>query len=91
MSKQEKLITKLCRRPAPKDFTWDDLVTLANRAGFAESCNGGSHYMFSHGSGFVFSMSKTHPSGLLKSYQVRTAVEAFKYVGFITEEDDDEK
>lgn len=90
MSKIEKLLLKLCRKPAPTDFTWDDLITLTRRAGFKESCTGGSHYMFQHESGYLFRASKTHPSGLLKAYQIRSAIEALKTAGFIPEGSDNE-
>lgn len=82
MSKKEKLYQKLHKIPPPKDFAWEELVTLMRHAGFIESCEGGSHYMFEHESGYRFSMSKTHPSGILKRYQVdnaKTALEAVKY------------
>jgi len=80
MSKQDKLMAKLERKPSPKDFRWDDLLTLARRLGFSEHCNGGSHYTFQHESGYTFTMSKTHPSGLLKTYQVDDVLEAFQRV-----------
>jgi hypothetical protein len=37
--------------------------------------------MFEHASGYRFSMSRTHPSGILKVYQVRAALEALRCVG----------
>lgn len=80
MSKKEKLLARLCANPSPKDFPWKDLVTLLERSGFKSTCNGGSHYMFEHTSGFRFSMSKTHPSGILKSYQVREAKNALEHI-----------
>ena len=39
--------------------------------------------MFEHTSGFRFRMSKTHPSGILKAYQVRDAKKALKHIGVI--------
>lgn len=80
MTKQDKLLAKLLRRPPPKDFSWGDWTTLANRHGFEESCSGGSHYTFQHPCGFTFTMSKTHPSGVLKAYQVKAAIEAIQRV-----------
>jgi hypothetical protein len=80
VSKKEKLLLKLCRVPAPKDFTWEDAVTLLRHFDFTESCEGGSHYMFEHSSGFRFGMSKTHPSGLLKRYQIDDAKSAIDRV-----------
>ncbi|MFZ2540257.1 MAG: type II toxin-antitoxin system HicA family toxin [Gallionella sp.] len=76
MSKKEKQRQKLFANPPPKDFTWDELVTLMRGVGFRESCQGGSHFMFEHSNGYRFGMSKTHPSGVLKAYQVRDAKEA---------------
>jgi predicted RNA binding protein YcfA (HicA-like mRNA interferase family) len=76
MSKKQKQQEKLFSTPAPTDYAWDDLVTVMRRNGFTERCNGGSHYIFQHMSGYTFSMSKTHPSGILKSYQVKYAKEA---------------
>lgn len=83
MSKKEKLLAKLCTSPSPKDFAWNDLITLMNYFGFKHSCSGGSHYMFEHKSGFRFSMSKTHPSGILKLYQIRDAKIALRNIGVI--------
>jgi predicted RNA binding protein YcfA (HicA-like mRNA interferase family) len=79
VSKREKLLQKLNRVPAPKDFSWDDIVVLLRYAGFKDSCDGGSHYMFEHNSGFRFGMSKTHPSGLLKRYQINAAIAALDH------------
>lgn len=84
MSKKEKLLAKLCAAPSPKDFSWDDLIRLMGNFGFKNSCGGGSHYMFEHTSGFRFRMSKTHPSGILKSYQIHDAKNALKYLGVIS-------
>jgi len=84
MSKKEKLLAKLCASPSPKDFSWHDLVTLMGYHGFESSCGGGSHYMFEHSSGFRFRISKTHPAGILKTYQIRDAKKALKQIGAIT-------
>ena len=85
MSKKEKRIRRLCGTPPPKDFTWEELVAVMNAAGFAEYCDGGSHYTFEHTSGFSFGMSKTHPSGILKRYQLDAAKEVLRTVGIIGE------
>lgn len=87
MSKKEKRISKLCATPPPKDFAWSELVALMRAAGFKEYCDGGSHYTFEHTSGFIFGMSKTHPSGVLKPYQVSSAKEALRAVGTIGEDE----
>ena len=80
MSKKDKLLTKLFAKPSPKDFSWSEIITLTGHFGFKNTCKGGSHYTFEHQSGFRFSMSKTHPGGILKSYQVCAAKEAINYI-----------
>ena len=84
MSKKEKLLAKLCDSPSPKDFPWQNLIALMSYFGFKNTCSGGSHYMFVHTSGFRFSMSKTHPSGILKAYQVHDAKKALRHIGVIS-------
>lgn len=84
MSKKTKLLNKLRAIPRPTDFPWDDLVTLMRGHGFTESCDGGSHYSFQHeDTGFTFTASKTHPSGVLKTYQIKDALNALLQVGAI--------
>lgn len=87
MSKKDKRISRLCAIPPPKDFSWAELVAVMKGAGFREYCDGGSHYTFEHTSGFSFVMSKTHPSGILKLYQVKDAKEALRTAGTIGEDE----
>jgi len=88
MSRKDKLLGRLTARPVPKDFSWDDFVTVMTQCGFVSRCGGGSHYTFEHTSEFRFSASKTHPSGILKAYQVKAAVEALKKVGVIDDREE---
>ena len=82
VSKKDKLLSKLFSTPPPKGFTWEELITVMNHAGFSNSCDGGgSHYVFEHSSGLRVGISKTHPSGLLKPYQVKTAKDAIELTG----------
>jgi len=81
MAKREKQLHKLFASPAPKDFTWQELLTVMRAAGFSEKCTGGSHYMFEHRNGYRVRASKTHPSGLLKAYQVSVFKDALIFVG----------
>lgn len=90
MSKKEKQRQQLFANPPPKDFTWNEFVTVMHRAGFSENCEGGSHYTFEHTSGFRFSMSKTHPSGILKVYQVKLAKKALNVVSTSTGENNEQ-
>ena len=85
MSKKDKLVSKLCAIPPPKDFTWQEMLTLMTNFGFKDTCKGGSHFMFEHTNGFRFSMSKTHPGGILKTYQIRDAKDALKHIGVLNE------
>lgn len=81
MSKRDKRLDCLFATPAPTDFRWDDLVSIMSEYGFKNECNGGSHYTFEHTSGYVFKMSKTHPNGILKPYQVKNAKAALIDIG----------
>ncbi len=81
MAKREKQLQKLFANPAPKDFTWQELLTVMRAAGYSEKCTSGSHYMFEHLNGHRFWASKTHPSGLLKAYQVSAVKDALIFVG----------
>ena len=56
-------------------------MTLMSHAGFSSSCEGGSHFTFEHSTSFRLSVSKTHPSGILKSYQVKAVKEALEFIG----------
>ena len=38
MSKKDKLLKKLCMIPLPKDFTWQELLTLMGHFDFKETC-----------------------------------------------------
>ncbi len=66
--------------PPPNNFRWEDLLAIMRDAGFKEACGGGSHYAFEHPSGYIFHMSKTHPSGILKRYQINMAKEALQII-----------
>lgn len=80
MSRKIKLLERLRKKPSPKDFTWEEFITLMRQFGFTETCKSGSHYMFEHSSGYKFGMSKTHPSGILKMYQITEAINAIDHV-----------
>ncbi len=81
MSQKEKRLARLFKDPPVKDFTWEELLSVTRAAGFKETCNGGSHYDFAHSTGFSFHASKTHPSGLLKAYQIKVVRDALRHVG----------
>lgn len=72
MSKKAKLIERFLSKP--KDFRWDELVTLMSRFGFVlhESCGGSSHKKFvsrRNEAQMIFTP-RPHPTGMLKGYQL---------------------
>jgi hypothetical protein len=79
--KSDRLLERLFKIPLPKDFTWDDLISVMDAANFSNNCEGGSHYAFEHKSGFQIHVSKTHPSGILKRYQINDVKDALQSVG----------
>jgi predicted RNA binding protein YcfA (HicA-like mRNA interferase family) len=81
MSKKQKRLQRLRATPAPTDFTWEELLSVMEGAGFSASCGGGSHYTFEHTKGVRFGISKTHPSGILKRYQITDVIDALDRVG----------
>ncbi|MDD2932624.1 MAG: type II toxin-antitoxin system HicA family toxin [Methylotenera sp.] len=81
MSKKEKRLQDLFSNPPPKDFSWDSLISIMNASGFKNECTGGSHYVFEHTSGLRVRVSKTHPGGILKPYQVSAVKEALEKLG----------
>lgn len=78
MSKKDKLIERLLRRP--KDFHYDEAKTLLEYFGFTESNKGktsGSLVMSVKGDKSIM-LHKPHPTGELKSYMVKQLIETLK-------------
>lgn len=70
MGKKEKLRLKL--EVLPKDFTWDELVTLLRSYKFEVISGSGSRYKFYHkSSGRILSFHKPHPSNVVKEYVLK--------------------
>lgn len=81
MSQRDKLEQKLRRSPPPKDFTWEELVTLMRSHGFVESCGGGSHYLFyNEALKLSVRISKPHPDNVMRRYQIKDALEVIDLV-----------
>ena len=86
MSKHSKLLSRL--RARPKDFTWDELVSLLSHFGYIERAGSGS------GRKFVNSISnhkvlfhRPHPGNVIKAYVIDRVIAALVENGLITEED----
>lgn len=78
MSKKEKLIARLLSRP--KDFHYDEVKALLQYFDFVESHKGktsGSRVEFVRGNDTIL-LHKPHPSGELKSYQVKQLIDTLK-------------
>lgn len=70
MSKREKLLARLKSRP--KDFTWDELVSLMTACGYELKTTGGSGRKFIEvETGATAFLHQPHPGNILKAYQVR--------------------
>ena len=77
MSKKEKLIKRLLARP--KDFTFDELVTLLGHLGYQLDTKGktsGSAVKFKNQNNDAIWQHRPHPGNTLKAYQVKDVIEA---------------
>jgi hypothetical protein len=80
VSKRNKAFARLMSRP--KDFTWDELVTVMTACGYILKTTGGSGRKFIHTkTGSTMFMHQPHPLNVLKAYQVREAIEELTETG----------
>lgn len=75
MSRYSKLKDRLFAERTPRDFSWDDLVTLMEHLGYElDNRGGGSHRHFTHGTlKTTLTICCPHGGGekTLKPYQVK--------------------
>lgn len=79
MSKKEKLIGRLLSKP--KDFTFDELVTLMGYLGYFidhAGKTGGSRVSFKNEDGNYLKLHKPHPRNTLLRYQVEDVIQNLK-------------
>lgn len=85
MSRKEKLIRKLLRRP--KDFTYNELVSLLGYFKYYELIKGktgGSRRAFiQQDTKHVIRLHKPHPKNILKRYQIDEIIEELTKNGLI--------
>lgn len=82
MSKQEKALRRIASKP--KDFTWQELVSLLTGLSFTLQKAGGSGRKFNDpNTGATLFIHEPHPNKVLKPYQVRDAVDILKRGGFL--------
>ena len=86
MSKSEKLLKRLLRKP--KDFTFAELETLLFDLGFSLSAAGktsGSAVRFvQHETGQVIRLHKPHPSPQLKEYVIKYVIAQLEQGGYVS-------
>jgi hypothetical protein len=78
LGKKEKLKERILSRP--KDFTFDELVTLLKSFGFyieKSGKTGGSRILFAKGDDYI-RLHKPHPRNILKPYQIEDIITALK-------------
>lgn len=83
MSKKDKLVEKLLNKP--KDFTFDEMVSLLSCFGYKLKQGGtGSGVKFvKEGSNEVINFHRPHPNGVLKRYILDQVIEKLRKDGMI--------
>jgi hypothetical protein len=79
MSKREKLIQRFIA--LPRDFTWQELVTMLKSFGYelyADGKSGGSRVKFLHKERPPIILHKPHPTPVLKRYQMEQIMAVLK-------------
>lgn len=84
MSRKEKLLAKLQKRP--KDFTWEELNILLKALGY-QNCKpgktGGSRRRFVHPTAATITLHKPHPHNTLKRYIINDILNVLKREGML--------
>lgn len=89
MSRRDKLRTRLFSKPYPKNFRFEDLVTMMNGLDFIlyEQSGGSSHKYFirvlGNGEEQRINTSRPHPSGIMKIYQIKEIHEQLAQWGLL--------
>ena len=82
MGKHDKLLAKLQSRP--KDFTFQEVVTLLAGFGYALNQSGSeSRVRFEHAHCAPIFMHKPHPSPVLKPYQIDQVLDVLHQEGLL--------
>ena len=84
MSKKDKLIKKL--KSIPKDFTYDEMVTLLELLGYVENNKGktsGSAVVFIKNKRNIIAFHKPHPSKEIKIYVIKQVIAKLTEEGLI--------
>ena len=81
MTRLDKLRQRILSRP--KDFTWQELQLLMKSLGFEMKTTGGSGRKFAHPQHNTLFIHEPHPGSILKSYQVRDAIDLLTKEGLL--------
>ena len=83
MSRKDKLLEKLLQKP--KDFTFDEMVSLLSYLGYELKQGGtGSGVKFiKAGSNEVINFHRPHPNGILKRYILDQVIEKLRKDGVL--------
>ncbi len=83
MSKKDKLIDRLLKNP--KDFTFDEMVSLLSYFGYElkEGGTGSGVKFVKEDSNEVINFHKPHPSGILKRYVLDQVIEKLRKEGLL--------
>ncbi len=83
MSKKGKLVDRLLKKP--KDFTFDEMVSLLSYFGYElkQGGNGSGVKFIKEGSNEVINFHKPHPSGILKRYVLDQVIEKLRKDGLL--------
>lgn len=85
MSKADKLLARLLS--LPRDFTWDELLTVMTRHGFALYQGSGSRRKFVlEESGMTVALHEPHPGKILKRYQLQDVIDGLRQTGVLNDE-----
>ncbi|MCX6318998.1 MAG: type II toxin-antitoxin system HicA family toxin [Bacteroidetes bacterium] len=87
MGKTDKLLKRLLSNP--KDFTWNELVSILTYFGYKEvktGKTGGSRRKFVDNGNNIMSLHKPHPGNILKSYQLKDILIHLKERGKLNDE-----
>lgn len=84
MSKREKLVQRFLA--LPREFTWQELVTMLESFGYKLSSggkSGGSRVKFLHDEYPPIILHKPHPTPVLKRYQMEQIMALLKGEGLV--------